>query len=444
MRLDRLFLIVALVGTTTTAPAVAADRPTATARTARSELAIDSGGAARVVIDPATGTARLVRIPSGALHLDGGTTKARMTSFFGRYGGTFGINDSSRELDLTKSRTDRLGMTHLSYRQIYQGVPVFGAALKAHFGRNGELATVNGAVVPDITIDPSPNLGATDAAAIAQVVVAKNRGLRTDELEISAPALYVYRTGLARGIPGANHLAWEVEVSNHSSVRDFVYVDAHDGRILDRISGIHEITRNVYHENLRNRIWEEGDSLPYSGLSPERDDEVNDLIAVTKETYDLFSNITGGAFLSYNGNDTAMNAIYESEAIVNCPNALWNGRNTNFCSGLAVDDVIAHEWTHAYTDFNHNLIYQWQPGALNESYSDIFGEIVDRLNGEGQDEPGSVRIDGGCSIFGGRPSPTLTITSPAQVEGDYAVRDATFNPLPPWSLTAQVELVNDG
>ena len=58
------------------------------------------------------------------------------------------------------------------------------------------------------------------------------------------------------------------------------------------------------------------------------------------------------------------------------------------------DDTVAHEWGHAYTDTTHNLIYQWQSGALNESYSDIWGEVVDLLNGRGTDEPGGPRTAG--------------------------------------------------
>ena len=67
--------------------------------------------------------------------------------------------------------------------------------------------------------------------------------------------------------------------------------------------------------------------------------------------------------------------------------------------------MIAHEWTHAYTDYTHNLIYAWQPGALNESYSDIFGEIVDVTNGHGLDTPDTKRTAGGCSTFFGTPVP---------------------------------------
>jgi len=422
-------------------PAAAVDRQIPARRAADDELAAQT---ARVVMDRATGSPRLVRISPGSLQLEGADPKSRAMSFFEHFGDAFGLENPARDLELVKIAEDELGMTHLSFGQFYEGVPVYGARIAAHFNRDGELTTVNGAVVPDITIDPSPTLGGTDAAAIAQVFVAKNKGLRVDNLVISTPALYVYRTGLARGIPGANLLAWEVEVGDLSSVREFVYVDARNGRILDRISGIHEITRNIHHENLSNRIWTEGDALPYSGLGSTRDVEVNNLIEVTKETYDLFSNITGGAYISYDGLDAVMDSIYESEAIENCPNAFWNGRNTNFCNGLAVDDVIAHEWTHAYTDFNHNLIYQWQPGALNEAYSDIFGEIADLLNGSGLDTPDSPRLADDCSIVSGSLFPSLNVSSPASAAGAYNARGATFNPAAPWEVSGTVELVDDG
>ena len=63
-----------------------------------------------------------------------------------------------------------------------------------------------------------------------------------------------------------------------------------------------------------------------------------------------------------------------------CPNANWNGTSTNYCSGTSADDVIVHEWTHAYTQETSGLIYSYQSGALNESYSDVFGETVDQIN----------------------------------------------------------------
>ena len=65
---------------------------------------------------------------------------------------------------------------------------------------------------------------------------------------------------------------------------------------------------------------------------------------------------------------------------INCPNANWNGTSANYCDGTASDDVVAHEWGHSYTEFTNNLIYAWQSGAINEAYSDIWGETIDLLN----------------------------------------------------------------
>ena len=52
---------------------------------------------------------------------------------------------------------------------------------------------------------------------------------------------------------------------------------------------------------------------------------------------------------------------------IDCPNANWNGVTTNYCDGVTSDDVVAHEWGHAYTEYTSGLIYQWQPGAMNEA-----------------------------------------------------------------------------
>jgi Zn-dependent metalloprotease len=38
-------------------------------------------------------------------------------------------------------------------------------------------------------------------------------------------------------------------------------------------------------------------------------------------------------------------------------------------------DVIGHELTHGVTQFEANLAYAGQPGALNESFSDVFGSL---------------------------------------------------------------------
>jgi Zn-dependent metalloprotease len=65
-------------------------------------------------------------------------------------------------------------------------------------------------------------------------------------------------------------------------------------------------------------------------------------------------------------------------------NAFWDGSQMVFGDGdgqiflrfTKSLDVIAHELTHAVTENTAGLIYHNQPGALNESFSDVFGSLV--------------------------------------------------------------------
>ncbi|MBU4429373.1 MAG: M4 family metallopeptidase, partial [Verrucomicrobia bacterium] len=49
-------------------------------------------------------------------------------------------------------------------------------------------------------------------------------------------------------------------------------------------------------------------------------------------------------------------------------------------NGLTITDVAAHEFTHAVDEYSANLTYQYESGALNESFSDIFGALVEFKN----------------------------------------------------------------
>lgn len=68
----------------------------------------------------------------------------------------------------------------------------------------------------------------------------------------------------------------------------------------------------------------------------------------------------------------------------NYDNAFWNGQQMVFGDGdgkiftgfTACLEVIGHELTHGVTGSEANLNYQGQPGALNESISDVFGSLV--------------------------------------------------------------------
>ena len=323
-------------------------------------------------------------------------------------------------------------------------MPVFAGMLRAHFNSDGELTAVNGNVIPEIRVNPDPTRTAAEAAAAAIAAVGADNPGR--ELYAQSGLLMVYRTGLARGIEGENHLTWQIEVGNGSDIREFVYVDAHSGKVVDRLPGIVDAMSRRAYDGLflpvvppsypGSPFWVEGNAFP-TGVA-----EADNMITSSKETYDFYNKAFGRD--SFDGAGGIMDSIFNRG--YSCPNASWNGTFISFCNGLTTDDVTGHEWSHAYTQYTHGLIYAWQPGALNESYSDIFGETIDRINGRdtiGNSATDPFRTVGVCSIYTPLPA-VVTINSPAAIAGNKAAGTANAFGAQSFNLTNDVVLANDG
>ena len=74
-------------------------------------------------------------------------------------------------------------------------------------------------------------------------------------------------------------------------------------------------------------------------------------------------------------------------------NAFWDPTRLQVVYGdkygyPLADDVVAHELTHGVTQYESGLFYYYQSGAINESFSDVWGEFVDLTNAAGDDSPG--------------------------------------------------------
>jgi len=70
-----------------------------------------------------------------------------------------------------------------------------------------------------------------------------------------------------------------------------------------------------------------------------------------------------------------LNAFWDGKQMV-YGQALFGGKLRSLSSSL---DVVAHELFHGVTGGTARLVYQGESGALNESYSDIFGVLVSNL-----------------------------------------------------------------
>jgi len=423
------------------------------------QLMAETGGRARVSLHPATGAVRFLRVDPGAGETSltpatPQTVRQSSDGFLRAHAGIFGIRDVDSELRVVGERVDRMGYRHLTYQQVHGDVPVFGAFLRSHLDAGNRLRAINGTFVPGISLDTRPGRSADEAGASALAFVAGAKP-EAEGLAVGRTTLYVYREGLIKGVPGPSRLAWEVEVGNGRDVREFVYVDAQTGKAIDQITGVYDgLNRQAYDGRYLNGIpptypgspfWVEGDALPTTGMCaqapgfPSCNEEADNMLYASEETWNLFMNGFGRD--SFDGAGARMDSIFDRG--YGCPNASWNGVFISFCPGTTTDDVTAHEWGHAYTEYTHGLIYQWQPGALNESYSDIWGETLDLINNRGTDTPGGLRAADSCSTFTALP-PVVTINSPAAIAGDKLAGTAQFGPQVFSATTGDVVLADDG
>lgn len=134
-----------------------------------------------------------------------------------------------------------------------------------------------------------------------------------------------------------------------------------------------------------------GSDLPGRQVRAEGDPNTGDL-AVDEAydgsgaTYDLYRDVYGRNSIDGNGLRLDSTVHYQQ----GYDNAFWNGEQMVYGDGdedlpeaerlfnrftIAID-IIGHELTHGVTQYEARLIYWDQPGALNESFSDVFGSLV--------------------------------------------------------------------
>lgn len=363
----------------------------------------------------------------------------KATAYLDEFAPAFGAR--AAELKQTEVFTSKSGWS-VTFAQSYKGVPVFAGELKAQVDRDGDLTAVNGFVAPGLSLDVTPRVTQAQASARAlEAVKARPAGYEdggpsgfTKNLEVRSADLVIYRTGSPRGIDGKGVLAWAVEVWNQKTVRETLILDAASGKPLNRWSMMADaLDRALYEASgtadapTYTKVYDEGDAFP--GTLDQ--DQQNEVLG-TGEAYWLFRNSFG--YNAWDGQGGKMITV-NNDPTIDCPNANWNGVTTNYCSGVTGDDTVAHEWGHAYTESTSGLIYQWQAGAMNEAYSDVWGETVDMLNtrmnevGEPNSTDGQVnRTPGQCSQYT-RTLTDMTITAPATVAGPCVNVPASFGPV---------------
>jgi len=274
------------------------------------------------------------------------------------------------ELVFTRASKDERGHQFLRFQQMLNGLPVMGGEMLLHADGSGNVYAANSSLRGTRGVAAQARV-APEAAARAAVDASLARNASAE----GEPRLVYFQ---AEGAKQAS-LAYEVNVVGERDdglpVNDLVYTSAEDGKVLGTNSRIHTAqNRAVYSAN-------NGTSLPGSikrseGGAATGDSHVDENYGHLGTTYQCYSQNFGRDSFDNAGAQLRSTVHYSNNYV----NAFWNGSQMVYgdADGTTAGplgkslDVTVHELTHAVTNYESNLVYSNESGALNEGMSDIF------------------------------------------------------------------------
>lgn len=315
------------------------------------------------------------------------------------------------------------GTVTVKFRQRLNNVPIYGSLVTVELGKDNSLVGLNSSVGEPVGVSPIAKVSPADAKA----AVTKYDGSQK-KLQDGVPQIYFYYDQTAAKWRLV-YIFEDVQVTPKGKTQglnprlmDYV-VDAHTGKVVSELprsahmAAVEEtvvdglgIQRKITVESsgskklLRN-VALNVQTFDFTFRDPETQDNLLPGKAIsnppkwTATAVSAHANASAVAeFLrtvlkrnNIDNNGGPMNSsinclvVRDSEPDKVWRNAFWDGQQmvygqVLFNGGLlsiCVDlDVVAHEMFHGVTDNTSRLEYQTQSGALNESYSDIFGVIV--------------------------------------------------------------------
>jgi bacillolysin len=333
--------------------------------------------------DPA---ARLPYTPSLA---ERGNPAAIARGFLDQHRALFGIKSAADELRQLRIEPDpQLHYAHVRLDQVYHGLPVFGKQLVVHIDPRGQVVAVNGQFVPGIDLPTQPSIGAEQAEGVALRDLLENQ-LEPDERARVKTDLRSAKTQLMVYVDqaGKARLAWQVTIMTATPLGQWrSFVNAMRPTVIHAFDSLTEAKRRV------TFTADNSTDIPGRQLIDEgersRDPVAQAAHDAAGVVYDYYLNTFQRDSIDGRGMPIVSTVHFGSDS-EDSENAAWIGEASQMIYGdggrifkpLAYGlDVVGHELTHGITENTANLIYEGQPGALNESYSDVFGALIERRN----------------------------------------------------------------
>lgn len=341
-------------------------------------------------------------------------------TFLREYREILRLDDPDRELHPFRVERAADGYTAVRFAQKWRDVPVWGRDVVVRLSPAGRVIGFSGHSVPTpkfmATAPAIPAEGA-DRSATAMLSTRDRRATRATGREL----VFFPHDGVLR-------LAWKVMVEGGLDYRREAFVDARSGEFLhdvtlvyheavtgsgidlsntNRTLNVFKINSDFFMINTTKSMFDASGQLPNSGkgiiwLINANNGEGDNLTHVTSTNKDSWGNgnrnaVSAAFFASqvfdyyknvHNRNsidDKGMNMQLVTNFKSNFANAFWNGTfmifgngdNQTFSDLAGSLDVTSHEMSHGVTEHTANLIYELQPGALNEHFSDAFGVATD-------------------------------------------------------------------
>jgi len=313
--------------------------------------------------------------------------------------------DKSYSFKIEEETIDELGFKHLKINQYYNNIKIENAVYIVHM-KNNLIESVSGYMYTTSPIIPKNTLSIEKSQR--KISKDQNRSIR---LHNSNPVYIENKEGNLE-------LCYEFITNNKSTTNEEkIYVNIETNHVVRTINLQHFITtptevetnlsgKRIIYTYLSNGVYSLLDSTRGKGietLSLQNQTTIADakqIIDSTNTWNSLKSKIERSAldvhfgaistydyFLNKHNRNSIDNKGYKLTNIVrygqNFVNAYWDGTKMIFGDGdnkigpLVSLDIIGHEITHGLTANTAKLLLENESGALNESFSDIFGVLID-------------------------------------------------------------------
>jgi len=353
------------------------------------------------------GFMRFVGAPPGGYFINpiaGGKSSApdvAAKQFVADHKGAFGALGEMADFTAVKVNNEA-NSSYVRLQQNYSGVPILGAQMAVQTDSFGGVLSLLSDILRDTSpfdtgaVKLSPTVPMADAQQVAVAWIAAQYETKADDLTAGQGTRMIYAPAVI-GATGPVAVVWRIVVSGtlDTIVKEVVFVDAHSGDVVFHYSLIHPAkTRTIYDAANASEIEliiseTFGTLVRTEGQPPCGIEDADDCYDYLGDTYDFYNDVHDRDSIDNKG------MTLDATVRINIQNAFYYPQDSSgndpladrmyFGTGFVVDDVTAHELTHGVTSYESDLIYAYQSGAINESFSDIWGEYVDLTNGRGLD-----------------------------------------------------------